>query len=56
MSAQFQTIAAFAIVVVTAAWLILRALARKKNPGCGGNCSAVSPEVKKIQALLKRQP
>jgi len=56
MSPPFQTAAALAIVAVTATWLVLRALAKKKNSGCGGDCGAVSPDVRKLQAHLKRQP
>ena len=56
MSPQVQTLVALAIVAVTATWLILRAFAKKKNSGCGGNCGAVSPDVRKLQAHLKRQP
>ncbi len=56
MSSQLQTVAALAIVAITATLLILRSLAKRKNPGCGGNCGAVSPEVRKLQAQLKRQP
>ena len=38
MSPAFQTLAALAIVAIAAIWLVLRALAKKKNPGCGGDC------------------
>ncbi len=55
MSSSVQTIIALAIVAVTVAWFVWRALARKKNVGCGGEgCAAISPEVKKLQAKLKR--
>jgi hypothetical protein len=54
MSPQFQTIAALAVVAVAAAWLVLRRLAKRRNPGCGDECGAVSPELKKLQARLKR--
>jgi hypothetical protein len=56
MSPLFQTIAALAIVAVTATWLVGRAFVKKKTSGCGGSCGAVSPEVRKLQAHLKRQP
>lgn len=56
MSPQIQTIVALAIVAITAAWLVLRAVVKKKNSGCGGSCGAVSPEIRKLQAHLKRQP
>ena len=53
MSPQIQTFVALAIVAVTAAWLVLRALAKKKNPGCGGSCACPSAELK---AKLKQSP
>jgi len=57
MSPQLQTAAALAIVAITVTWLVFRALAKKKNSGCGGgDCGAISPEVRKLQARLKRQP
>lgn len=56
MSPQVQTLVALALVAVAASWLVLRSLAKKKNSGCGGECGAVSPEVRKLQAHLKRQP
>ena len=55
MSSLLQTITALAIVAVTVAWLVWRSFAKKKNSGCGSEgCAAVSPEVKKLQAKLKR--
>ncbi|HVS53057.1 MAG TPA: FeoB-associated Cys-rich membrane protein [Opitutaceae bacterium] len=56
MSSSFQTIAALGIVALAAGWLLARAIAKRKNPGCGGDCGAVSPEMKRLQARLKRQP
>jgi hypothetical protein len=55
MSPAVQSIAALAVVAIAATWLILRALAKRKNPGCGSDCGAVSPEVKRLQARLKRR-
>jgi hypothetical protein len=55
MSSTFQTIAALVVVAVAAGWLLARALAKRKNPGCGSDCGAVSPEVKRLQARLRRQ-
>ena len=46
MSAQFQTLAALGIVALAATWLIARALAKRKNPGCGGDCGCPSSELK----------
>lgn len=54
MSATFQTVAALALVALAAIWLIVRAIAKRKNPGCGGDCGAISPEVRKLQARLKQ--
>jgi hypothetical protein len=57
MSPQLQTAAALAIVAITATWLVFRTLAKKRNSSCGGgDCGAISPEVRKLQARLKRQP
>lgn len=46
--------AALVIVAIAVIWLVLRALAKRRNPGCGSDCGAISPEVKKLQAHLKR--
>ncbi len=54
MSPTVQTVIALAIVALTAAWLVRRAIAKRKNPGCGDDCGAVSPEMKRLQARLKR--
>ncbi len=54
MSPEFQTIAALALVALAATWLILRANAKRKHPGCGSDCGAVSPELKRLQARLKK--
>jgi len=55
MTPDHQTIAALVIVALVAAWLLWRALFRRGAGGCGGGeCHAISPEVKKLQARLKR--
>ncbi len=55
MNASLQTVVALAIVAIALAALIASAFRKKKNPGCGGEgCHAVSPELKKLQAKLKR--
>jgi hypothetical protein len=46
MSPVFQTIAALAVVVLAATWLLLRAVAKKKRPGCGGDCGCPATEIK----------
>lgn len=54
MNPAVQTIVALAVVAVAAIWLLIRALRHDASHGCGGECGAVSPEVKKLQARLKR--
>ncbi len=54
MSPAFQTIAALLIVVLAVIWLGARALAKRKNPGCGDDCGAVSPELKRLQRRLRK--
>ncbi len=54
MSAPLQTLIALAIVAVAVTLLIRSVLKKRRQPGCGDNCGAVSPEVKKLQAKLKR--
>lgn len=53
MNAEIQNIAALAVVAVATAWLIRRWFVKRKNPGCGGDCAAVSPDVKRLRARLK---
>ena len=54
MSAPVQTLLALGIVAVAAALLVWHFFFRKKQPGCGGQCDAISPEIRKLQARLKR--
>ena len=55
MSATLQTLIALGLVTVAAAWLIWSTLRKRKSAGCGSEgCAAVSPEIKKLQAKLKR--
>lgn len=54
MSPEFQTAAALVIVGVTIAWFIVRAIAKRNSPGCGTDCGAVSPSMRKLQAKLRR--
>lgn len=55
MSSSLQTIIALGIVVVAAVLLLRSWFAKRKQPGCGSeSCSAVSPEIKKLQSKLKR--
>lgn len=55
MSPSLQTLIALGLVALAAAFLLRAWLGRKKSPGCGGACGAVSPEVKQLQARLKSQ-
>jgi len=55
MSASLQTFIALVLVAVAATLLVRSWLRKGKQPGCGSEgCGAVSPEVKKLQAKLKR--
>jgi hypothetical protein len=38
MTPEVQSLLALAVVAVAAIWLVLRALAKRKHPGCGGDC------------------
>ena len=54
MTPEVQSLLALLAVSIAAVWLVRRAF-RKKSGGCGaGECGAVSPDVKKLQAHLKR--
>ena len=57
MSSQLQTVAALALVALAAALLARHYFKKRANPGCGsgGNCGAVSPEIKKLQAKLRKE-
>ena len=54
MSPGIQTLVALLIVTFALTWLVLRANAKRKQPGCGSDCGAVSPELKRLQARLKK--
>ena len=46
---------ALGLVALAAGWLIWRAFRRRGSGGCeSGECHAISPEVKQLQARLKR--
>ncbi len=55
MTPEIQTIVALMIVGAAAIWLIARAVAKRRNPGCGTDCGAVSPELKKLQSHLAKR-
>jgi hypothetical protein len=54
MSSSVQTIIAFGLVAIAAAFLLRSWLGKKKSSGCGGACGAVSPEIKQLQKQLTR--
>jgi type II secretory pathway pseudopilin PulG len=55
LSHSLQTIIALAIVALAAALLLRSWFGKKKSSGCGsGDCSAISPEIRKLQTKLKR--
>jgi len=55
MSASFQTIVALGVVAIAVTLLLISTFRKKRNSGCGSEgCHAVSPELKKLQAKLKR--
>jgi hypothetical protein len=47
MSPEIQTVAALVVVAVTATWLIVRAVAKRRKPGCGGDCACPTQELKR---------
>lgn len=54
MSPEVQTLLSLLAVAIAATWLVRRAF-RKKAGGCsGGECGAISPEIKKLQRRLRR--
>lgn len=53
MSSALQTLIALLVVALAAAYLLRSWLRKKKSPGCGGACGAVSPEVRELQKRLK---
>lgn len=56
MSSSLQTLIVAGIAVLAVAYLLWAWFGPKKKSGCGsdGPCGAISPEVKKLQARLKR--
>ena len=47
MTAEFQSIAALVVVALAAGWLVARALAKRRNPGCGGECACPTEKLKR---------
>jgi hypothetical protein len=55
MSSSWQTIAALAIVALTAAWLVRGAVRKSRTPGCGSEgCGAISPDAKALRRRIKK--
>ncbi len=55
MSSTLQNLIALGLVVLALAFLLRSWFGKKKSSGCeSAGCSAISPEVKKLQAKLKR--
>jgi len=54
MSSSLQTVIALALVALAAALLIRSVVRKRKQPGCGDGCGAVSPKVRELQARLKK--
>jgi hypothetical protein len=46
MSPGLQTFAALLIAAAAAVWLVLRSLAKRRNPGCGGDCGCPSGDLR----------
>lgn len=55
MTADLQSILALAVVALAAIWLVRRALLKRKNPGCGSDCGAVSPDLKRLQSHIAKR-
>jgi membrane protein implicated in regulation of membrane protease activity len=54
MSPQLQTVLALALVALAAAWLGWRWFAKRKSPGCGGECGCPAVATKSKLAKLGR--
>jgi hypothetical protein len=55
MTPEIQTLLSLLVVALAAAGLVWRAYRKRKHHGCGSDCGAVSPEMKKLQARLTRK-
>ena len=55
MTPETQTIVALIVVALAMIWLVVRALKKRKNPGCGSDCTALTPELKRLQAHLSKR-
>jgi len=55
MSSSLQTGIALGLVALAALLLLRSWFSHRNQPGCGSNCGAVSPEIRKLQAQLKKR-
>jgi hypothetical protein len=56
MSDNWQTLATLALVAAAMVFLLRGAFRRRKHPGCSnGACGAVSQDVKRLQAHLRKK-
>jgi len=46
MNAQVQTFAALAIVAAAAVCLVVRAIRKRRKPGCGGDCGCAAEDLR----------
>ncbi len=46
MGHQLQTVSALLAAAAAAAWLVARAVARRRRPGCGGDCGCASGDLR----------
>jgi hypothetical protein len=53
VSSSAQTIIALGIVALAAILLLRSFLKKRKQPGCGDSCSAVTPEIRDLKSRLK---
>lgn len=47
MTPELQSAAALAVVAIAAVALTLRAFAKRRNPGCGGECACPTQKLKR---------
>jgi len=56
MSSKLQTLLSLLIVLAAAVWLLRRAFSKNAKGGCAsGECSALSPSVKKLKRKIRAQ-
>ena len=55
MSAKLQTVIALLAVALAVTYLVRAALKKSTSSSCGDGCGAVSPEVKKLRAKLRKE-